>query len=188
MKLEMDYQAARRHANNMDETNKRMKETLKDYLHQVQVYRVQTEELIKQIDLADAKTREKEDELSLLQAEYEKKLQLQEERILMRRTKDESRELYELKRNHDIELLEIKNKIDDKDEENEYFKKKIERLETDNQQLRVGKGDSKKMRELENKVHTLEAQLREAGKGGGASSMPAQSSNMDLRNVKKTLT
>lgn len=50
----------------------------------------------------------------------------------MRRTKDESRELYELKRNHDIELLEIKNKIDDKDEENEYFKKKIERLETDN--------------------------------------------------------
>jgi len=74
MKLEMDYQAARRHANNMDETNKRMKETLKDYLHQVQVYRVQTEELIKQIDLADAKTREKEDELSLLQAEYEKKL------------------------------------------------------------------------------------------------------------------
>lgn len=60
----------------MDETNNRMKETLKDYLHQVQVYRVQTEELIKQIDLADAKTREKEDELSLLQAEYEKKLQL----------------------------------------------------------------------------------------------------------------
>lgn len=60
----------------MDETNKRMKETLKDYLHQVQVYRVQTEELIKQIDLADAKTREKDDELSLLQAEYEKKLQL----------------------------------------------------------------------------------------------------------------
>lgn len=50
----------------MDETNKRMKETLKDYLHQVQVYRVQTEELIKQIDLADAKTREKDDELSLL--------------------------------------------------------------------------------------------------------------------------
>ena len=60
----------------MDETNNRMKQTLKDYLHQVQVYRVQTEELIKQIDLADAKTREKEDELSLLQAEYEKKLQL----------------------------------------------------------------------------------------------------------------
>lgn len=104
----------------------------------------------------------------------------------MRRTKDESRELYELKRNHDIELLEIKNKIDDKDEENEYFKKKIERLETDNQQLRVGKGDSKKMRELENQVHTLQAQLQEAGKGG-ASSIQAPSSNMDLRNVKKTL-
>lgn len=105
----------------------------------------------------------------------------------MRRTKDESRELYELKRNHDIELLEIKNKIDDKDEENEYFKKKIERLETDNQQLRVGKGDSKKMRELENQVHTLQAQLQQSGKGG-ASGIPSQSSNMDLRNVKKTLT
>ena len=106
----------------------------------------------------------------------------------MRRTKDETREMYEVKRNHDIELLEIKNKMEEKDEENEYFKKKIERLETDNQQLRVGKGDSRKMRELENQVNALQAQLQDAGRGSGASSAPMKSSsNVGAREVKKTL-
>jgi len=62
--------------------------------------------LIKQIDLADAKTREKEDELKLALAEYERKLKLQEERILFRRGKQDERDTYELKREHQIEKEE----------------------------------------------------------------------------------
>jgi hypothetical protein len=86
----------------MGETNNRMKEQLKDYMHKINLYKIETEDLIKQIDLADSKTREKEDELRLMEAEYDRKMKLQEERILMRRSKNEERGIYELKREHSI--------------------------------------------------------------------------------------
>lgn len=38
-----------------------MQENLKELHHRCNLYRVETEELIKQIDIADAKTRERED-------------------------------------------------------------------------------------------------------------------------------
>jgi hypothetical protein len=79
-----------------------MKEQLKDYMHKINLYKIETEDLIKQIDLADSKTREKEDELRLMEAEYDRKMKLQEERILMRRSKNEERGIYELKREHSI--------------------------------------------------------------------------------------
>ena len=72
----------------MGETNNRMKEQLKDYMHKINLYKIETEDLIKQIDLADSKTREKEDELRSMEAEYDRKMKLQEERIMMRRSKN----------------------------------------------------------------------------------------------------
>ena len=74
--MEMDYRAAKREANNMIETNNRMKEQLKDTMHKINLYKIETENLIKQIDLADAKTREKEDDLRLMEAEYDKRLKM----------------------------------------------------------------------------------------------------------------
>ena len=73
---DVEYQTARRDALNAQETSKRLTEQLKDAVHKVNLYKIETEELIKQIDLADAKTREKEDELRLQEAEYERKLKL----------------------------------------------------------------------------------------------------------------
>lgn len=49
---------------------------MRDAVHKNNLYKIETEELLKQIDLADAKAREKEDELRLAQAEYDRKLQL----------------------------------------------------------------------------------------------------------------
>lgn len=72
--MEMDCRAAKREANNMNETNNRLKEQLKDTMHKMNLYKIETENLIKQIDLADAKTREKEDDLRLMEAEYDRKL------------------------------------------------------------------------------------------------------------------
>ena len=72
-------------------------------MHKVNLLRLDSEELIKQIDLADAKTREKEDELRLAQADFDRKLKLQEERILFRRGKQEDRDLYEMKLNNQVE-------------------------------------------------------------------------------------
>ena len=45
-------------------------------MHKMNLYKIETENLIKQIDLADAKTREKEDDLRLMEAEYDKRLKM----------------------------------------------------------------------------------------------------------------
>ncbi|MFN9941317.1 MAG: hypothetical protein ACK56I_17740 [bacterium] len=64
-KKDVEYQTMRREALNHSETAKRLQEQLKDSMHKINLYKIETEELIKQIDLADAKTREKEDDLRL---------------------------------------------------------------------------------------------------------------------------
>ena len=98
--------------------------------------------------MADSKTREKEDELKLMQAEYDKKMQLQIERIMLRRNKDSERSQYELKRAHQLDLEEKKNEIIKLKEEVDYSTNKIDKLETENTSLRMGKGDNKRMKEL----------------------------------------
>ena len=52
-------------------------------------------------------------------------------------------------------------------EELDYYKSKIDKLEVENKQLRQGKGDNKKMKELENEVEFLKAQLQDDQKYGG---------------------
>jgi len=135
-KMEMDFRAAKREAMNGEETNNRLKEQLKECVHKINVYRIETEELIKQVDLADAKTRQKEVELQLANAEFDKKLQLQLERIAMRRSKNEERALYELKRKNEMEIDEMKSRLDEQAEEVDYYKTKVEKLEADNFQLK----------------------------------------------------
>ena len=68
-----------------------------DLRHKNDLYKIETERLIKEIDMADAKTREKDNELVLANAEYERKLKLVEERILYRRGKNEDRTIMDLK-------------------------------------------------------------------------------------------
>ena len=118
----MDYKNARREALNSEETNKRMREQMKDYVHKINLYKIETEDLIKQIDLADAKTREKEDDLKLMEAEYDRKMKMQEERILMRRNNTEQRDVYEMRREHSIMVDEINNKLLQREEELDYYK------------------------------------------------------------------
>lgn len=101
-KKETEHQGSRREAINATEQNKRLQEQLKESAHRINLYRVETEELIKQIDMADAKAREKEDALVLREAEFERNLKSQEERILFRRGKGEEREVLDLKREHGI--------------------------------------------------------------------------------------
>ena len=110
-RVEMDFKNARREALNSDESNKRLRDQMKEYVHKINLYKIETEELIKQIDLADAKTREKEDDLKLMEAEYDRKMKMQEERILMRRNNNEQRDTYDMRREHSIQVDEINNKL-----------------------------------------------------------------------------
>jgi multidrug resistance efflux pump len=101
-------------------------------MHKINLYKIETEELIKQIDMADAKTRQKEDELQLMQAEYDRKLQLQEKQIEFRRAKQDGREVYELRREHHVQMEEIKQRMTEIEGDLDYYKTKTEKLEAEN--------------------------------------------------------
>ena len=60
-------------------------------------------------------------------------------------------------------------------------------METENHQLRTGRGGNKRQKELENEVEFLKVQLDEAKSGGGSASVQVNTANMDLRNIKKQL-
>ena len=57
--------------------------------------------------------------------------------------------------------------MDEKDGEIYYQNSEIGKLETDNHQLRTGRGDNKRQIELENEVEFLKVQLEEAKSCGG---------------------
>lgn len=46
-----------------------------------------------------------------MEAEYDRKLKLQEERMLMRRSKNDQRETYDLRREHSIAIDQLNNKL-----------------------------------------------------------------------------
>ena len=58
--------------------------------------------------MADAKTREKDNDLVLAQAEYDRKLKLVEERILYRRGKNEDRTMLDLKQEHALAIEQLR--------------------------------------------------------------------------------
>ena len=93
-------------------------------------------------------------------SEYDRKMKLQEERILQRRANQDQREIYEMRRQNAIEIDVIKNEIVAKDEQIDYYKSSCEKLETENHQLKTGKGDGKRMRELENEIEMLKSQAK----------------------------
>ena len=132
-----------------------MQEQLKELQHRNNLYRVETEELIKQIDIADAKTREKEDMLNLKEAEFERNLRQYEERILYRRGKGEEREVLEVRREYSIQIEELKQKMAEKQEENDYLNEKVAKLETQNRELRLSKDPKSEIKKLESELAFL---------------------------------
>ena len=158
---EGDYSAARREALGAQETSNRMKEKIETLQHNNNLYKVETERLIKEIDMADAKTREKESDLMLAQAEYDRKLKAVEERILYSRGKQEDRKVLDLKHDHAIALEEQRRANDEKAEEISYLNEKVLKLQEENKNLILKKDTKAEQRELEQKVAHLTAQLEQ---------------------------
>lgn len=122
-----------------------------------------------------------------MQAEYDKKMQLQIERIMLRRNKSEERSQYDLKRAHQLELEELKSEILKGKEEIDYLTQKTEKLDTENTNLRLGKGDNKRLKELENEIDFLKIQLEDAGKQDGIGKFDSMGQNKFGKNIKKEL-
>lgn len=100
--------------------------------------------------MADAKTREKEDELVLARAEYERKLKLVEERILYRRDVDQDRKVLDLKHEHQVEISNAKVKQSELQEQIDYLNEKVNKLLTENKSIRVtadSKGELKRLQD-----------------------------------------
>lgn len=71
-----------------------------------------------------------------------------------------------MKRTHQLQIEELKSEILKGKEEIDYLSQKTEKLDQENTSLRLGKGDNKRMKELENEVDLLKMQLEDAGKQG----------------------
>lgn len=85
---------------------------------------------------------------------------------MLRRHKDEERSNIELKKNHQLEVETLRSDLLTTKEEIDYLTKKIEKLDTENTSLRLGKGDNKRIKELENEIDFLKLQLEDAAKNG----------------------
>lgn len=111
---------------------------------------------------------------------------MQEKQIEFRRAKQDNREVYEMRREHHIKLEEMRQRTEELETDLDYYKTKTEKLEVENGQLRLSKGDNKRLRELENEVELLKEEAQKRG-GNGAGGVASQASNLDLRNIKKSL-
>ena len=109
--------------------------------------------------MADAKTREKDSELILAQAEFDRKLKQVEERILYRRQKTEDRQVLDLKHDHAVTLEGVKRTNEEKSEEIDYLNEKILKIQEENKQLILKKDNKSDMRKLESEISFLKAQL-----------------------------
>jgi len=156
---DMDYQQQRREALGANESVKRLQDQVKEYVHRQNLFTIESENLIKQIDMADAKTREKEDELVLARAEYDRKLKLQEERILYKREVDSDRKLLDLKHEHQIQIEEARVKQEQLQEQADYWKEKSNKLAAENQAFRVNKDAKGETKRLEEEIASLKDQL-----------------------------
>ena len=132
-----------------------------DYKHKNDLYKIETERLIKEIDMADAKTREKDNDLVLAQAEHDRKLKLVEERILYRRGKNEDRSMLDLKQEHALALETIKQSNEDKQEEIDYLNEKVNKLSVQVEQLTLKKDQKGEVKKLEAQVAMYIAKIEE---------------------------
>lgn len=151
---------------NASETVVRRTKQLEETQHRCNLYRVEVEDLIKQIDAADAKTRSTEDQLALKEAEFDRKLKQIEDRILFKRSKTEEREILEVRRDHQIEKEHLQLQLEKFRDENDYLKTKVEKLETTNKELRLKSSNQAEIKKLEAEVQYLQQQLSDQ-KGSG---------------------
>ena len=160
-KKDGEYQNARREALGSGETVKSLREQLADQSHKNNLYKIETERLIKEIDMADAKTREKDNDLVLAQAEYDRKLKLVEERILYHRGKNEDRTMLDLKQEHALALEQLKQSNEEKQEEIDYLNEKKNQLEVRVEQLTLAKDQKGEVKKLEAQVAMYKAKIEE---------------------------
>jgi hypothetical protein len=113
---------------------------------------MEMEETLKQVDVADTKATDRDEEIKLIKAEYEHKVKLAENRALYREQKGESRSVMDARRELQITKDDLESKLRDKEDDLEYYTKKCEKLDDENASLKI---NNKAKTEADNKIREL---------------------------------
>ena len=69
--------------------------------------------------------------------------------------------MFEVKREFSIQIEELKQKLAEKHEENDYLNEKVAKMETQNRELRLSKDPKAELKKFESEVAFLRQQLAE---------------------------
>ena len=142
-----------------------LKVQLREAQHKIELYKIETEELINQVDQAEGRVKDLELENTRLKVEVEQKGAGFDERMRISQQRAEERALAEATRQFGIQQEELVAKSTLVNDDLEHFKMMNTKLETENAELRkrlLSKNDnSARIDELEREKFSLEVKLKE---------------------------
>ena len=109
--------------------------------------------------MADAKTRQAQEDLIIAKAEADREVSNVQQRLLYNRGKQEERSLVELKREHSLAIEQLKQTLYEKQEEIDYLQTKVMKLEEKNKELIMMKDSKDELKKMEAQISILQAQV-----------------------------
>jgi hypothetical protein len=168
MKLQMALDEERKRREYYELSYSRAKETLEEHeekLRKLSKLEIENSELNKLNYENDHKYKELEKDLLNLKNDYEMKVRLVEERVILRESKNENRKIAEIQRKYEIDIENLKSDLNEKICELSEFKNKCEMLEKENTKLSMNKISNfevnEKIKELRNENFVLHEKCNE---------------------------
>lgn len=168
MKLQMALDEERKRREYYEVSYLRAKETIEEHeekLRKLCKLEIENSELNKLNYESDHKYKELEKDLLNLKSDYDMKVRLVEERVILRESKNESRKVAEIQRQYEISIENLKSDLNEKICELGEFRNKCEMLEKENTKLSMNKisnfENNDKIKELRNENFVLHEKCNE---------------------------
>lgn len=141
------------------EALEKAKTQLREAYHKIELYKIETEELIKQVDFNEARAKDLQVENNLLKAEMEKKEKGAEERLKMTESRTSERLVKELTRQFELEKEDFLRRKNEMEIDMNRIKADYAKLEGENRELRTKvfsfRENEEKVKDLEHQIFTL---------------------------------
>lgn len=145
----------------------KLQKQLREANHKIELYKIEIEEILKQVDFSEARNRDLEAENQSLKNEIQRRSQFADERVRMSETRSEERVNKELMRQFAIEKEEILSKAALLQKDVEFYRTKTEKTEEESKELKnrlkSKRDQDERVKELEGIVFQLENKLKERG-------------------------
>jgi len=137
------------------EALEKAKTQLREAFHKIELYKIETEELIKQVDYNEARVRDLEAENNLLKTDMDRKEKLVEERMKLTESRTSERLIKEMTRQFELEKEDFLRRKNEMEIDYSRTKTELAKLEGENRELRTRLFG---LRENEEKIKDLEQQ------------------------------